>query len=176
MNLNHNKCTSRWNFLLGTAACRTSSSAHVSAAGSSARNHHSPVFLPFNPGTSPGGGAVTGTSPCYPHQQPLWLLMGLVVLSPAPVLPPEPEPKADFFSLLCQFKANLHWVDGGLPASLSARSCLSRSTLVSHSWLGEKGLGVSLGLVYIRPPPSVTKLMWFSAGGDSLLTWSWLHL
>lgn len=35
-------------------------------AGPTARNHHSSTFRSFDPGTSPGGGAVTGTSPCYP--------------------------------------------------------------------------------------------------------------
>lgn len=41
------KCTGRCNFLLGIAACHTSSSAHGSAVGSSARNHHWPTFRPF---------------------------------------------------------------------------------------------------------------------------------
>lgn len=31
-------------------------------------NHRSSTFRSFNPGTSPGGGAVTGTSPCHPLQ------------------------------------------------------------------------------------------------------------
>lgn len=57
-------CAGGWHFLLGIAACHTSSGARGSAAGSSARNHHSSTFRSFIPGTSPGGGAVTGTSPC----------------------------------------------------------------------------------------------------------------
>lgn len=51
----------------------------------------------FNPGMSPGGGAVTGTSPVAPCSWwvfPLWLLLGLFVLTPAFVLPPQPKPKA----------------------------------------------------------------------------------
>lgn len=52
--------------LLGNAACRTFSSAHRSATGSSARNHHSLMFCPFNSGTSPGGRVVRGTPACHP--------------------------------------------------------------------------------------------------------------
>lgn len=72
----------------------------------SARNHHSLKFHPFNPGMSPGGRAVTGiflSSPvatvCYPLQPSL----GLGVLSPAPILPHQPEQEAAFFSLLRKF-------------------------------------------------------------------------
>ena len=100
----HCKCTGRCYRLLGIAACRTSSGAHGSAAGSSARNHRSPMFRSFNSVTSPGGGAVTGTSPCHPLQLIVVLpcCLGLGVLSPRPFLPPQPEPKAPFLSLLCQ--------------------------------------------------------------------------
>lgn len=52
----------RWNPLLGIAA---SSGAQRSGAGSSARNHSSSAYRFFNPGTSPGGRAVTGTPLCH---------------------------------------------------------------------------------------------------------------
>lgn len=42
--------------------------------------------------------------------------------------------------------------------SVGKRSFLSRSTLMSHSWLRENGL------VFLLPPSSVTKLVWFPAG------------
>lgn len=41
---------------------------HGLATGLSAKNHHSPMFGSFNPGRSPGGGALTGTAPCRPLQ------------------------------------------------------------------------------------------------------------
>ena len=66
----------------------------------------SPKFRSFNCGTSPGGGAVTGMSPCHPLQLivvlPCCCCLGLGVLSPTPILPPQPEPKAPFLSLICQ--------------------------------------------------------------------------
>lgn len=67
----HLKCKHRLVFLLGIAACRPSDGASGPAAGPSAGNHPSPMFRSFNPGTSPGGGAATGTSPCHPLQ-PAW--------------------------------------------------------------------------------------------------------
>lgn len=68
-------------------------------------------------------------------------------------------------------------------------SCLPRSTLIFHPWLEEKSLGVSLCLVLLLSPPSLTKWMWCSTGGEHplvsclcpslvsfLRTWSWCHL
>lgn len=37
--------------------------------------------------------------------------------------------------------------------STGKRNCLSRSTLMVHSWLEENGLGVSLGVMFLLPHP-----------------------
>lgn len=105
------KCTGGWHFLLDIIACCTTSSVHGSAAGSSARNYPSLTFRSFNSGAPPGDGAVTGMSACHTLQLiavthcGCW--MGLGVLSPTSVLPPQPEPKAAFPTLLCQIFCGL---------------------------------------------------------------------
>lgn len=59
---------------------------------------------------------------------------------------------------------------GVVVISRAKRSCLSSSTVMFHSWSEAKGLGVSLGMAFLLPPPSMTKLAWSSAVGVPLLS------
>lgn len=119
------KYTGRWCVLSSVSACRTSSSAVEPAAGLSARKHRSSTFRPFDPETSPGGGAVTWTSLCHPCRwwfYPLRLFVELAVISPAPVFPFQPEPEAAFFHHPCQFFHYFALLPSCNPASL--RTCM----------------------------------------------------
>lgn len=55
--------------LPGIAACSTSDGVRKPAVGSSAGNHPSLVFCPFDLRTPPDGGATVGTSPWHSLQQ-----------------------------------------------------------------------------------------------------------
>lgn len=160
--------------LLGIVAGHTFSGAHESAARSSARNHHPPPFQSFNPGTSPGGSASSASS--------LIAFFKLPPVTPTLLRRRVVDRLVDVASA-----SNLYWIDGGLLASLSALSdqlcvlglllfvgglhpilcstgklsCLSRSSLIFHFCSWKNSLCVSLGLMFLLPPHSLKKLIWF---------------
>lgn len=101
--------TGRCNFLLGIAACPTSSSAHGSAAGLTTVQCHQPGttnhqrFAPLileRPLVAEQWQGRLPATPAASCLYPLQLLLGLVILPPHLILPPQPEPKTSFFCLL----------------------------------------------------------------------------